>query len=66
MAADIQVRNEGSIVQFVPLTPFGKQVLHNNVSTDPWQWLGDTLCVEWRYSEELALELSDLGVEICV
>jgi len=62
--ADIEVINCGTIFQFVPLTPAGDAFLHNEVSSEPWQWLGGSLNVDHRYAEGLANAAVHEGLEL--
>ncbi|HEY5957927.1 MAG TPA: hypothetical protein VIV60_15295 [Polyangiaceae bacterium] len=45
---DIQIINHGSIVQLLPLTDAGQAFLRDDLESESWQWMGNTLCVEPR------------------
>lgn len=50
---DIRVENHGTIASLTGLTPAGYYFLRYKLHSEPWQWLGTTLCVEPRYVETL-------------
>lgn len=64
MKQDIQVRNEGSIVQFILLTKKAKTWVRENVQSEPWQWMGSSLCVDWRYAEDLFQGMLEAGLKL--
>ena len=47
------VNNEGSIVQFRAENKRELKYMQQNVQAEPWQWLGDTLCVDHHYASDL-------------
>lgn len=46
--ADIAVEEHGTVTLLRPLTRAGGQWLHDNVSSEPWQWMGVALAAEPR------------------
>jgi hypothetical protein len=42
----------------------GKDWITENVQTESWQWLGDTLAIESRFAAELADGMISAGLEI--
>lgn len=42
-----------SVLCLLPLTPAGRDWLAENVTAEPWQWLGDALAVEHRCGPDL-------------
>src|SRR5437867_725929 len=59
---DVLVRNEGTVFAFCPLTKEAKQWVEENVQLEPWQWLGNTFCVEHRYALGLGQGMKDAGL----
>jgi hypothetical protein len=53
MDADFRISDQGTIVMFTPLTEAGKDFLAR-CDSEPWQWLGPSLCVDRRPAIELA------------
>lgn len=49
-SVDLEVRPEGSIVRFQPLTRAGRDWFEENVSVPPYARLGAAVCVETRYA----------------
>ena len=50
---DIQLRNEGGLVGFVPITDAGRDWLNDEVQAEPWQFLGRVLYVDCRMAAPL-------------
>ena len=54
MTGHFEVSDRGaSVVGIVPLTAKAREWVKENVYAEPWQWLGDTLCVDHRYADDL-------------
>jgi hypothetical protein len=49
--ADLTVVREGNIITFAAHTEAGTRFLHEDLHTEPWQWIGDVLCVNQRLAE---------------
>ncbi|MEI6232633.1 MAG: hypothetical protein WCT04_06250 [Planctomycetota bacterium] len=63
---DIQISRSGGVILFVALTQSSLEWVHENVSLESWQWLGNaSFAVEHRYAEELvaAMQVDGLTVE---
>jgi len=45
---DLTVGDQGTIFTFTPHTKAGSRFLHEDLETEGWQWLGETLCVDHR------------------
>lgn len=58
---DIEVTNEGSVFTFRPLNEPAYLWMRENISTEPWQWLGGSLAVGQHYVKELASLLEENG-----
>ena len=63
---DFIIKNEGTIIVFSAQTDKAKQWLDENVHTEPWQWMGDRLCVDHRPARDLFYILRDSGFDIWV
>jgi len=61
---DVRIESHGSIVVVQPMTPAARTWLDANVSSEPWQWMGDGLCVDWRYATELAAGMMADGLSV--
>lgn len=46
--ADLVVEDHGTVALLRPMTRLGGQWLHDNVSSEPWQWMGPALACEPR------------------
>lgn len=62
--ADFHVRDAGSIVQLVVNTDAAWEWLDEWVAYEQWQWLGNALCVEPRYLEDLVVEIIANGLTV--
>jgi hypothetical protein len=47
------IRNEGSIVLFQPEGDFEYEWLMTSVESEPWQWMGRSLAVDYRMADNL-------------
>ena len=61
---DVLIRNEGTIIQIIPETEAAKEWIDENVHSEPWQWLGPTLCVDHRMAGPLIEGMADAGLEL--
>jgi hypothetical protein len=43
---DFELNDEGTIVQFRPMNPEALEWLQDDVLSQGWQWLGNSLCVQ--------------------
>jgi virulence-associated protein VagC len=60
--ADVSVENQGSVVVLQPLTKKAKLWIDENVSSEPWQWVGNGLVIDWRMAEELIDAMQEEGL----
>lgn len=60
--ADVRVRNEGTVVAFHPRTAVARAWITENVETEPWQWLGQSVVVEHRFASELVVGMLRAGL----
>lgn len=61
---DFTIRDEGTIVQFIPNTDAAKEWLDAHVASEEWQWLGRGLCVEHRYAPMLRDKITEDGFTV--
>ena len=61
---DIQIENHGTVALARPLTPAGKQWLHDMTQHEGWQWLGEALAVEPRMVGNLVEGAREDGLEV--
>lgn len=60
---DVEVRNEGSIFLFVPLTEDANAWIEANIG-DEAQFFGNALVVEHRYAENIAHGMQEGGLVV--
>lgn len=61
---DIRVRDEGTVVGFQPVTEAGRGWIDDNVVSEGWQWMGDTLWVDNRVAADLLRAVLDAGLAV--
>ena len=62
---DFEIKNCSSIVLFNLLTAGARDWVAENVSTEPWQWMGtSTLSIEHRYATQLASTMVEEGFNL--
>ena len=61
---DIRLSDAGSLVQFEPLTDAAKEWISEFVEAEPYMWLGNRLCVESRYAEEISNAMAEAGLVV--
>jgi hypothetical protein len=54
----IQIINNGTTVSFQPLDEVGQDFI-DSLGTEPWQFLGKTLVVDWRMGRDIVERFSD-------
>lgn len=52
MSTDFVIRDHGTIVTFTPISEAALEFMRD-VDSEPWQWLGPTLCVDHRMAQPL-------------
>ena len=50
---DLLIRDEGTVVAFQPVTPAAREWIDENIISEGWQWLGDTLAIDHRYADTI-------------
>lgn len=61
---DIRIIDQGSIVQFMPLTDDGAAFLQHSLDHEGWQWMGRSLCVDHRFANGVIELAVAEGLEI--
>ena len=62
---DVYVRDDdSSLVAFRPMSREARQWFAEFVQSEPWQWLGPYLCVDWRYANDLVAGLDAEGFNV--
>jgi hypothetical protein len=61
---DFQIADHGSIISIKPVSEAARSWVDENVASEPWQWLGDALCVDICCARNLIDEIAAEGFEI--
>jgi hypothetical protein len=61
---DFQVENHGSVWMFTPLTLAAKKFLDENVASEGWMWMGNSLCVDHRPALDFVSYLEEEGFTV--
>lgn len=61
---DIDINDQGSIVMFTPRTDAGREWMDENVESEPWQWMGPSLCVDHRPAQDLVEGMQEAGLTL--
>jgi len=62
MDVDVDVRADGAIVLFTPVSDEAREWMRQNLQTEPWQWLGQSLAVERRYALPIVEGMQNAGL----
>jgi len=62
--ADVEVKNEGSVVLLIPMSDRGKDWIDENLQLESWQWYGNAAAVEARYADPIVDGMMDDGLEV--
>ncbi len=62
--SDITYTDKGSIVRITPISATAKQWLENHAAFEEWQWVGRSLCIDWRCGALLLAAIEDAGFEL--
>lgn len=62
--ADFHATLRGSIVQLEVLSAAGREWLDENVESEGWQWLGNTLCIDYRLWAQLQDGIIEAGLSV--
>lgn len=63
---DVWVRNEGTVVQFLPLSDAAREWIDQNVQSEDWQWMGRSLVVDHRYAGNLIEGMQGAGLVVTI
>jgi hypothetical protein len=63
-ATDFVVRSQGTTWVLRPMNRRASRWLDNNAESEPWQWVGRALVVEWRFGRDLLTAISNDGLTI--
>jgi hypothetical protein len=61
---DVRITDHGSIVALRPRSEEAWAWFDANVQSESWQWMGESLCIEPRYAQEIVYALRDEGFEV--
>ncbi len=61
---DVKVVWHGSVASLEPMTKAAKQWMDENLRVEGWQWLGNMLCIEPRYADEIAGGMQAAGLVV--
>jgi hypothetical protein len=59
---DVVVTNDGTVFRFMPNTKKAERWMKDCVQAEPWQWFGNSLVVDQRYSRGLAEAMQEAGL----
>ncbi len=62
--ADIEVKNEGTVVLLIPMSSEGKAWIDENLQLESWQWYGNAAAIEARYVDPIVQGMQDDGLEV--
>lgn len=60
----MKVQDEGSIVLLQPDSDAEREWLEENTDSEPYQWLGPNLAVEWRYAAAIINGMNEEGFNV--
>jgi len=63
LRVDLRVRDEGTVVQFIPETDAGRAFLEE-LASEGWQWLGKSLVVEHRSAGDVVRGAQENGLRV--
>lgn len=61
---DVTVTNEGSVFLVTPYTQDARDWISENVHTEGWQWMGQSLAIEHRFVSDLVDGMLDAGLDV--
>lgn len=61
---DVDVNDTGSIVMLTGRTEVGREWLKESVQSEPWQWMGPSLCVDHRFADDLIAVMQSDGLTV--
>jgi hypothetical protein len=64
--ADIVVEDHGTVAMLRPMTRAGGIWLHDNVCSEPWQWMGTALAAEPRLVPQVLNGAVEAGLKVAL
>jgi hypothetical protein len=61
---DVTYFDHGSIVRITPMTAAAREWINENISCEGWQWMGLSLCIDWRFGALVLAAIEDAGFEV--
>ncbi len=61
---DLEYRDEGTVVVLRPVTEAAQAWIDENIISEGWQWLGNTLAVDHRYADAVLNGAQDAGLVV--
>lgn len=67
MSSHFNIQNLGSIIQIFALSQRAIDWITNNLCAEPWQWVGNSVCIDSRYFSEInnAIKSDFLTAKTC-
>lgn len=62
---NFMVTDEGTVVFITPVSDVARQWVDENLSLEPWQYLGDGFGIEHRYADEIIQAMAEELGGIC-
>ncbi len=64
VVADIRAENHGATTHLIGLTDAGRSFLVEQMVSEEWQWMGDALCIEAPYVQNIFNEAEEDGLNV--
>lgn len=64
-SSDIVVSDHGSVVSLDLVSQQARDWVEEHVQAESWQFLGNRLCVDWRFAGGLCDAAADAGLVVC-
>lgn len=61
---DFKIHDEGTIVQVWPLTSGARTWFENSFEVQPYQHMGDSICIDHRFANDVIALMVDNGFNI--
>jgi hypothetical protein len=62
---NFMVSDEETVVFITPISETARQWVDENLSLEPWQWLGEGFGIEHRYADEIIQAMAEELGGIC-
>ena len=60
----VRARNQKTVYMITPITKKAKSWVGQNVPLEPWQWMGKSFAVGWRYAGNLIEGMQNSGLKL--